>query len=106
MNRRDDPTTDRGCPTNAAAFRLSFGRVIAAGALALLCLVSGPAGAQQAAYPNRPVRLIVAQPDIAERLVELGGVPAGNAPAEFAQQIRDQVPLFRELVDMSGLKPQ
>lgn len=68
----------------------------------------GPAGMPPAVVQQlaTSIRRILAQPDIAERLVELGGVPAGNAPAEFAQQIRDQVPLFRELVDMSGLKPQ
>ena len=46
------------------------------------------------------------EPHIVEKLVEIGVVPVGNTPAEFARQIREQVPLFRELVDLSGLKPQ
>lgn len=52
------------------------------------------------------VSRVLKQPDIVEKLVEIGVVPVGNAPDEFARQIREQVPLFRELVEMSGLKAQ
>ena len=68
----------------------------------------GPAGlpAEVTQKLNAAVRKAVAQPDINTRLVELGGVPITNSPEEFAGQIRDQVPLFRELVQLSGLTVQ
>jgi len=55
---------------------------------------------------NAALRKALAQPDLRERIVQLGGVPISNSPEEFAAQIREQVPLFRELVQMSGLKPE
>ena len=68
----------------------------------------GPAGMPPAvvAQLSGVIARILKQPDIVEKLTELGVVPVGNTPAEFAAQIREQVPLFRELVVMSGLNPQ
>ena len=51
-------------------------------------------------------RVLTTQAGVVEKLQEIGVVPVGNSPEEFAQQIRSQVPLFRELMDMSGLKPE
>ena len=69
----------------------------------------GPAGMPPAIVQrlNAAVkRALTTQPAVAEKLHEIGVVPVGNSPAEFAQQIREQVPLFRELMDMAGLKPE
>ena len=68
----------------------------------------GPAGlpAEVTQKLNAALRKVVAQADIRDRLVELGGVPITNTPEEFAGQIREQVPLFRELVQLSGLTIQ
>lgn len=51
-------------------------------------------------------KIITTRADVRDNFVELGGVAVANSPAEFAAQIRDQVPLFRELVQASGIKSQ
>ncbi len=68
----------------------------------------GPAGlpAEVTQKLNLALRKVVATPDIRDKLVDLGGVPITNTPEEFAAQIREQVPLFRELVQLSGLSSQ
>ncbi len=68
----------------------------------------GPAGIPPAIVRrlNTAISRLLKQPGVAEKLHEIGVVPVGNSPEEFAQQIREQVPIFRELMDMSGLKPE
>ncbi|MFN0161069.1 MAG: Bug family tripartite tricarboxylate transporter substrate binding protein [Burkholderiales bacterium] len=68
----------------------------------------GPAGLPPEVLQrvNGALRRALVLPDIRERMMQLGGVPVTNSPEEFATQIREQIPLFRELVQLSGLKPQ
>ncbi|MBL8384213.1 MAG: tripartite tricarboxylate transporter substrate binding protein [Burkholderiales bacterium] len=68
----------------------------------------GPAGLAPEVVQklNGALRKALALPDVRERMIQLGGVPVSNSPEEFAAQIREQIPLFRELVQLSGLKPQ
>ena len=68
----------------------------------------GPAGMPPEVVKrlSTSITRILATPDVAKKFDAIGVVPVGNAPAEFSQQIREQVPIFRELMDMSGLKPE
>jgi tripartite-type tricarboxylate transporter receptor subunit TctC len=47
---------------------------------------------------------IVAQPDVAQRLYELGAEPGGNTPEEFARQISAEVEKWKKVVAKNGLK--
>jgi tripartite-type tricarboxylate transporter receptor subunit TctC len=47
---------------------------------------------------------IVAQPDVALRLYELGAEPGGNTPEEFARQIAAEVEKWKKVVAKNGLK--
>ena len=48
----------------------------------------------------------VREPAMNERLVKNGIDPLGNTPAEFAELIRSEVPLWRAAVDAAGIKQE
>ena len=68
----------------------------------------GPAGMPPEVVKrvSTTIARILASPDVTKKFDAIGVVPVGNSPAAFSQQIREQVPIFRELMDMSGLKPE
>jgi tripartite-type tricarboxylate transporter receptor subunit TctC len=66
-----------------------------------------------AATPRDVVQLLAANvakaarsPEIRQRLVDQGADPVGNAPEEFARQLRDEVARWVEVVKVSGAKAE
>ncbi len=53
----------------------------------------------------KEVARAVREPATAERLEGIGVDPVGNTPAEFAEFIRRDAPLWREAVNAAGIKP-
>ncbi len=54
----------------------------------------------------KEVARAVREPATAERLEGIGVDPVGNTPAEFAEFIRRDAPLWREAVSAAGIKPE
>ena len=48
----------------------------------------------------------VREPAMIERLNSMGVTPVGNTPAEFAELIRSEMPLWRAAVDAAGIKQE
>ena len=48
----------------------------------------------------------VREPSMIERLNSMGITPVGNTPAEFAELIRSEMPLWRAAVDAAGIKQE
>ena len=55
---------------------------------------------------HKTVAGILAEPEVAKRLHELGGQPGGNTPAQFAAMIRDERARWAEVVRATGLPQQ
>lgn len=53
----------------------------------------------------KEVARAVREPVTAERLEGIGVDPVGNTPAEFAEFIRSDAPLWREAVNAAGIRP-
>lgn len=54
----------------------------------------------------KEVAQAVREPVTAERLEGIGVDPVGNTPAEFAEFIRRDAPLWRDAVNTAGIKPE
>lgn len=50
------------------------------------------------------VRAIIGQPDVRERIQQMGFIPVGSTPEEFALQFRKDAPVWERLVKLSGAK--
>ena len=50
------------------------------------------------------VAKIVREPATAERLRSIGVEPLGNTPAEFADYVRRDAPVWRDAVNAAGIK--
>lgn len=50
------------------------------------------------------VRAIIAQPDVRERIQQMGFIPVGSTPEEFAVQFKKDAPVWERLVKLSGAK--
>lgn len=68
----------------------------------------GPAGmpAEVTDKLNREVVSIMREDATHKRLIELGGTPIGNTPAEFAAKVRAEIPKWAEVVRAAGIEPQ
>jgi tripartite-type tricarboxylate transporter receptor subunit TctC len=68
--------------------------------------------AQDAAYPSRPIRVIVAYPpgatapDMVERLSKAGLEPQSTTPEEFTEGVKRDIARFGKLVRDLGIPPQ
>lgn len=49
---------------------------------------------------------VLSQPDIVARITQDGGVPVGNTPQKFAQEIRDETAKWAKVIKMAGIKAQ
>ncbi len=49
--------------------------------------------------------VVLNQPDIVARITQDGGVPVGNTPQKFAQEIRDETAKWAKVIKMAGIKP-
>lgn len=50
------------------------------------------------------LRAIIAQPDVRERIQQMGFIPVGSTPEEFAAQFKKDGPVWERLVKLSGAK--
>ncbi len=50
------------------------------------------------------VRAIIAQPDVRERIQQMGFIPVGSSPEEFGVQFKKDAPVWERLVKLSGAK--
>src|SRR5574343_60337 len=50
------------------------------------------------------VRAIIGQPDVRERIQQMGFIPVGSTPEEFALQFKKDAPVWERLVKLSGAK--
>jgi tripartite-type tricarboxylate transporter receptor subunit TctC len=50
------------------------------------------------------VRAIIAQPEVRERIQQMGFIPVGSTPEEFGIQFRKDAPVWERLVKLSGAK--
>jgi tripartite-type tricarboxylate transporter receptor subunit TctC len=49
---------------------------------------------------------VLSQPDIVARITQDGGIPVGNTPQKFAQEIRDETAKWAKVIQMAGIKAQ
>jgi tripartite-type tricarboxylate transporter receptor subunit TctC len=50
--------------------------------------------------------VVLNQPDIVARITQDGGIPVGNTPQKFAQEIRDETAKWAKVIETAGIKPQ
>jgi tripartite-type tricarboxylate transporter receptor subunit TctC len=53
---------------------------------------------------NAEINAILAEPDMKQRLVELGGEPLIQTPEAFGEQIKSETEKWRKVVEFAGLK--
>jgi tripartite-type tricarboxylate transporter receptor subunit TctC len=77
----------------------------AAGELAIFALLA-PASTPEPiiAKLHREAVRILALPDVRKRFDELGVVPMGTSPAQFAAAIASEAPLWAKLIKAAGAK--
>jgi tripartite-type tricarboxylate transporter receptor subunit TctC len=52
------------------------------------------------------VAAVIHQPDIKQRLIDIGGEPSGEQPDEFATRVRSEIARWKEVAVTAGIKPQ
>jgi tripartite-type tricarboxylate transporter receptor subunit TctC len=52
------------------------------------------------------VAAVIHQPDIKQRLSDIGGEPVGDQPDEFAARVRAEIARWKEVAVAAGVKPQ
>jgi tripartite-type tricarboxylate transporter receptor subunit TctC len=55
---------------------------------------------------NRETVKIMAMPEVGKRLYEIGNVPLGNSPAEFAEVIKAETPFWARVIKVAGITGQ
>ena len=55
---------------------------------------------------NQELRKIVQQPDVIQRLVDLGGEPQASTPAEFRQFVEQDFRKWQQLIDLRKIERQ
>ncbi len=48
---------------------------------------------------------VLSQPDIVARITQDGGMPVGNTPQKFAQELRDETAKWAKVIKDAGIKP-
>ena len=54
----------------------------------------------------REIARVVAEPGVIERFKAIGVDPVGNTPAEFADRLRIDAPMWRDAINAAGIKPE
>jgi hypothetical protein len=52
------------------------------------------------------VAAVLQQPDIRQRMLEIGGEPVGNTPEEFEARVRKEIAMGRQVAAVANIKPQ
>jgi tripartite-type tricarboxylate transporter receptor subunit TctC len=52
------------------------------------------------------VAAVLQQPEIRQRLLDIGGEPVGNTPEEFEARIRKEIAMWRQVAEVANIKPQ
>jgi len=55
---------------------------------------------------NREIAAVLALPDMRERLATLGNDPVASTPEEFWQRIKDEIPMWGDIIRRANIKPQ
>jgi tripartite-type tricarboxylate transporter receptor subunit TctC len=55
---------------------------------------------------NREIAAVLALPDMRERLATLGNDPVASTPEEFGQRIKDEIPMWGDIIRRANIKPQ
>jgi tripartite-type tricarboxylate transporter receptor subunit TctC len=52
------------------------------------------------------VASVLQQPEIRQRLLDIGGEPVGNTPEEFEARVRKEIAMWRQVAEVANIKPQ
>lgn len=68
--------------------------------------IAGPRGLDPtiAARVSEALRAVLADADVRKRYADMGAIPVGNAPAEFADRMRGEAASWKTIVEKSGAK--
>jgi tripartite-type tricarboxylate transporter receptor subunit TctC len=55
---------------------------------------------------NKEINAAIANPNVAQRVAELGGTSPGGSPADFAKFIADETEKWAKVVKFAGIKPE
>jgi tripartite-type tricarboxylate transporter receptor subunit TctC len=47
---------------------------------------------------------IIAEPEVRQRLIDLGNEPVGNTPEQFAADIKAEAPRWKEIADKAAIR--
>jgi tripartite-type tricarboxylate transporter receptor subunit TctC len=49
---------------------------------------------------------VLQMPDVRQRLLDIGGIPSGEPPEEFAARVRADIDKWKKVAKAAGVKPQ
>ena len=52
------------------------------------------------------VAVVLQQPDIRQRMLEIGGEPVGNTPEEFEARVGKEIAMWRQVAAVAKIKPE
>ena len=52
------------------------------------------------------VAAVLQIPDVRKRLLDIGGIPSGEPPEEFATRVRNDIEKWKKVAQIAGVKPQ
>jgi tripartite-type tricarboxylate transporter receptor subunit TctC len=52
------------------------------------------------------VATVLQQPDIRQRMLEIGGEPVGNTPEEFEARVGKEIAMWRQVAAVARIKPE
>jgi tripartite-type tricarboxylate transporter receptor subunit TctC len=74
--------------------------------LSLFVAAYAPAGTPAEAIDRlqREIKTVIAQPEVAEKLIAQGQTPVGSTPRELADVLKRETPIWADLIKQSGAK--
>ncbi|MBX9946400.1 MAG: tripartite tricarboxylate transporter substrate binding protein [Reyranella sp.] len=81
-------------------------QLIAGFDLSLFVAAYAPAGTPAAIVDrlSREIKAVIAQPEVAEKMIAQGQTPVGSTPAELAAVLARETPVWADLIKQSGAK--